>query len=268
MGQRYKRFALQVGVVVMLLPFLFCEIVFGAEVNPTIVLEVSNSTAVESAVELCNKYSEEIGNFRYINVKSIEGKKTQVNVNTDQYKELTTEEKKLLMSYALNSIYASNIAKRERSRLYNFVAEQDTATSALVRELSNNTNADISTALSLYDRIAPIVSAILGVITVAIFVLLTIGMLMDIFYMTIPAIRLFLNTKDGEKPSIISNEAFMAIKEAESSTEVYKSCLGVYFKMRVKMLVILGVCLAYLIRGQIFYLVGWFIDAVSNAFFI
>ena len=266
MKQRYKNFALQVGVVVLLLPFLFCMSVYGAEVNPTIVLEVSNSSAVENAVELCNKYSEEIGHFRYINVKSIEGNKTQVNVNTDQYSKLTTEDKKLLMSYALNSIYASNIAKRERSRLYNFIAEQDTATSALVRELSSNTNADISTALSLYDRISPIVSGILGVLTVAIFVMLTIGMLLDLVYMTIPAIRVFLNTKSNEKPVVISNEAYMAINEAEKDVGVYKNCLGIYFKMRVKMLIVLGVCLSYLIRGQIFYVVGWFVDAVSNAF--
>jgi hypothetical protein len=95
-------------------------------------------------------------------------------------------------------------------------------------------------------------------------------------YIGIPWFRLLLdgeNTTNGGqgKPKFISYEALSAVQMVENGTggngqqsSGFKVAAGIYLKRRIIMLVILGVCLLYLVQGQIFVLVGFILDLLSG----
>ena len=104
-------------------------------------------------------------------------------------------------------------------------------------------------------------------------------MVLDLSYMCIPAFRMMLSgdgatgngTGNGSKPKIISYEAVSAVQLAETGSGTSgqqggtnKLAVGIYFKKRVVMLIVLGICLLYLIQGQIFALVSMILDLVSG----
>ena len=149
---------------------------------------------------------------------------------------------------------------------------------ALLAELLQNTKPDFVTANRLYEPFSGVVGTILGIISILIMALLGITMAVDLAFITIPAIRLALGAdgkgeggKDDAKlmSRIVSQEARKAVEIAENGDGgggqgEGKQALGIYFKKRWKGLVLLGICLLYLIQGQIYSLVGWIIDLLSG----
>lgn len=76
--------------------------------------------------------------------------------------------------------------------------------------------------------------------------------------------------KKGGLSGVISKEAKAACKAADGGAGgqggdgSYKAAVGIYFKYRWKGLVLLGICLLYLVQGQIYSFVGWIIDLFSG----
>ena len=68
------------------------------------------------------------------------------------------------------------------------------------------------------------------------------------------------------KSFLVTAAALNAVKAEESAQDGggTKQALGIYFKNRVIMLIILGICLFYLVQGQIYKLVGIILDLVSG----
>ena len=95
----------------------------------------------------------------------------------------------------------------------------------------------------------------------------------DIAYIALPPVRIFAEEggegkKGGIRSHLFSYEATQAVKIAENGggngNGETKQALGIYFKRRVVMLIVLGICLMYLVNGQIYTLVGWILDLVSG----
>lgn len=149
----------------------------------------------------------------------------------------------------------------------------------LMTSLLQNTKPDYATANRIYEPFSGIVGTVLGLGSILIMAFLGITMVLDLTYMCIPAFRMMLSgdgaTGDGKgngsKPKIISYEAVSAVQLAEGGSGTSgqqggtnKLAVGIYFKKRVIMLIVLGVCLLYLIQGQIFALVSMILDLVSG----
>ena len=248
--------------VAILLPFFSGGIVASAEgVNPTCQLGSDNGKTAKT----CNDVNANVKAKVSAMPKFLTyGKDGFVTIDMSTYHQLTAQEKQDVMNEALSTISNSGSSKKSRLKLYNFVAEQDEAVSSLVRQLSDDVNPDFARAYSWFRPFSSTVSTILGFMCLMIFCLLGLMMVFDLSYMVIPPFKALIDKPSGEQPKFISKEAFAAVKTSEQENQGYKSALGIYFKLKVKQIVILGICLLYLVGGKIYDLVALIIDSLSG----
>lgn len=154
------------------------------------------------------------------------------------------------------------------------------AGSQLIATLMSETKPDYATANRIYKPFSGVVGTIIGFVSIMIMALLGVTMALDIAYITIPAFQLFLDGDEGGgeggkggkgMAKIISQEARNAVKAANDGGgsagqggSGNKLAISVYFKHRWKGLVVLGICLLYLVQGQIYSFVAWVLDLVSG----
>lgn len=147
--------------------------------------------------------------------------------------------------------------------------------SQLMTTLMSQTKPDYVTANRIYEPFSGTVGTILGIVAILIMAFLAITMVLDLAYIAIPTFQLFIDGDGGgqgggKKKSFISQEAMDAVQGAASGGgqggqgDSSKLAVGIYFKKRVLMLVVLGICLLYLVSGNIFAFVGWLIDLLSG----
>lgn len=142
--------------------------------------------------------------------------------------------------------------------------------SKFMNEILKNTKPDFVTANQIYKPFSNIVSVVIGVIAVIMMGFLGIVMVSDIAYITLPPLRIFVEDGNGKaKSKIFTNDAIYAVQVAEEGdggggSGSKKQALGIYFKRRVVMLILLGICLLYLVQGQLYTLVGYILDLVSG----
>lgn len=159
------------------------------------------------------------------------------------------------------------------------IATQSGMGSALLATLLQNTKPNFAKANIIYKPFSGTIGTVLGVIAVLIMALLGVTMALDIAFITIPPIQMALgggegngNDKKGGLSGFISAEAKAAVKAAESGggsggqggSGEYRAAVGIYLKYRWKGLTILGLALLYLIQGQIYSFVAWFVDLFSG----
>lgn len=162
--------------------------------------------------------------------------------------------------------------------LMNIISQQSGMGSSMLATLMQQTKPDYVSANRLYEPFSGVVGTILGIIAIVIMAALGVTMALDLAYITIPAFQMAMGGSDeqgnGTKGKgiggIISQEAKSAVKAADggqggqSGDGSYKAAVGIYFKYRWKGLVLLGICLLYLVQGQIYSFVAWFIDLFSG----
>lgn len=149
------------------------------------------------------------------------------------------------------------------------------AGSKFLNVILENTKPDFVTANAIYAPFSGILGTVMGIIAVVGMALLGVVLVADIFYIVIPPVRMLVSdeqTGDGRgsrkgASKIFSNDAIYAIQVAEESNDAggsKKQALGIYLKRRIPMLILLGICLLYLVQGQIYTMVGWVLDIVSG----
>lgn len=181
-----------------------------------------------------------------------------------------------------NGFFAGDRDKAPTSGTVNMLMEkvqtQSGLGSTMLAAILQNTKPDYITANRLYQPFSGVVGTILGIISVLIMALLGVTMALDLAYITIPAFQMALGgdgdgSSQGQKKGlsrVISTEAHKAIQAADGGSGgqagdgSYKAAVGIYFKYRWKGLVLLGICLLYLVQGQLYSFVGWFIDLFSG----
>lgn len=199
-------------------------------------------------------------------------------LKSSEKEEFLTDMHKVAMATVQSDADSNNAAKVTDKTVTNWlqqIQQCDGVGSQLMNTLLQNTKPDYATANRIYEPFSGVVGTVLGLGAILIMAFLGITMVLDLSYIGIPAFRLMLNG-DGEggksgKPKVISYEAVSAVETAEGggggggqNGSTGKVAVGLYFKKRVIMLIILGVCLLYLIQGQIFTLVSWILDLVSG----
>lgn len=142
--------------------------------------------------------------------------------------------------------------------------------SKFMGEILKNTKPDFVTANKIYQPFSGLVGTVMGLGAIIIMGLLGLLMVLDISYIVIPPVRLAVDDSRsrGNSSKLFSYDAIYAVQVAEEGggTEngEKKQALGIYFKRRVLMLIILGICLLYLVQGEIYTLVGWLLDLVNG----
>lgn len=162
--------------------------------------------------------------------------------------------------------------------MMNAMQHQSGMGATLLASLLQNTKPDYVSANRFYEPFSGVVGTILGVISILLMAALGVTMALDLAYITIPAFQMALGGTNegghGDKSKgiggIISQEAKKAVQAADggqggqAGSGEYKAAVGIYFKYRWKGLVLLGLCLLYLVQGQIYSFVAWFIDLFSG----
>lgn len=151
--------------------------------------------------------------------------------------------------------------------------------STMLASILQNTKPDYVTANRIYKPFSGPVSTVLGLLCIVIVALLGVSIALDIFYITVPAVQLALDGDDGtgkEEGSkgvgkLISVAARNAVKSQADgggsngqSGSGNKMALGLYAKARWKEMLVLGLCLLYLVQGQIYSFIAWFINLLSG----
>ena len=171
-----------------------------------------------------------------------------------------------------------NVSEETVQNWWKELQTKEGAGSKFLNVILENTKPDFVTANKLYQPFSGILGTIMGIIAVIGMAMLGVVLVSDIFYIVIPPVRMLVADEGGGSggegrgsrkgaSKVFSDDALYAVRVAEDSNDTggsKKQALGVYLKRRVPMLILLGICLLYLVSGQIYTLVGWVLDLVSG----
>lgn len=248
------------GVAMLLSPFKVM-----ADVNAKPTLAISCNSADYNLILTSASDINASAGFTFITVSASTqvGNTSSCNVSLDMttYKNYEQSVKTSIMESALTTISNSSMSTMSRNKLYNFIESQDESTASLVRQLSNDVNADFAEAYMMFKPFSGVVGTILGVFAIAIFITLTMMILVDLSYIVIPMIRDFLTPSSANaKPKFVSNEAWYAVKEVDGANDTQKNVLLIYLKKKTMQFVALSICILYLLSGEIYILIGNLMD--------
>ena len=184
------------------------------------------------------------------------------------YNKLSYKDKKEFMTVTLRSIRETITSPLARSKAYTFIEERDGDMAAAIKLVADETTADLYGAKTLLSGVLNKIGVIMGIISIMIFSLMALTMVMDLAYIVIPGIRLFLDRDNGNKrPFLVSNEAWKSVRDSEKAG-VSTSSLGIYFKRRVVLLFILSIMLMLIVTGKMYELMGWIVGTFSRILFV
>lgn len=202
----------------------------------------------------------------------------EIVVDIDNYSAMSMSNREKVMNIVLPIIRDSKVSSTNRNKIYNFIAQTDTPVSSLIKQLGDNVKPDYYKAYSYFRPFQGGIGTILGFVAILIMALLAFTMVMDLAYINIPGfqwmidkgkVKLEEKTEKGTmaargKSLLVSNEAKAAVELSLQNNGTGASVMGIYFKSKVKQLVMLAICLLYLISGQIYTLVASIVDAFNN----
>lgn len=231
--------------------------------TPSAVVSVGMNPTVGALVQEINSAteSEVLGYDESTGILSFD------NVAYSQINNLTRRE---YMELALSTVRSSQLENMTKNKMFNFIADQDTATSSVIRNLQTDTKADIATSTGIFRTyVAPIVSVLFGLFAIFTLLFLSIVTCFDLAFIAIPPFRLFMTDKQSEagreRPFLVSIEAIDAIKKAESQagSANSKPAVLMYMKARFLIFFLLGLCVMLVITGQMYTIIGFFVDVFT-----
>lgn len=179
-----------------------------------------------------------------------------------RYSVLSTKKKIKFMETALEMVAESQLDARTKNKMYHFIEQQDDKITASINFLDQNVNSDFVTAKNVILPFTGPISTALGVLSLVIFIMLTLSSAIDIAWLVIPIIRVVFKEDKNGKPFLITKEAYSSEVDANRS-DWYRSALTLYLQRRGKVFIVMGVCLIYLVSGQLYDLIVWIIDSFS-----
>lgn len=209
------------------------------------------------------------------NKKSNGSSGTSYDVNEDQFKDLTKKEQQRfttkLVEEANAQVGNNGVTSSTVTGLLQKLQTKPGMGSKLLTEILKNTKPDYVRANNIYQPFSGIVGTALGLGAILILAILGIVIVSDVAFITLPPYRGLMGESDGDKKGaakfLVSHEATSAVREAEGSDSgqgSYKYAIGIYLRRRAIALVILGICLLYLVQGQIYVFVGFIMDLVQG----
>ena len=220
-----------------------------------------NQTAVMS---ICSKANNLAGS----KILVYEGKDGMLSFSNSKYALLPVDVRRDFMETALLTTKESGLGSQIKNKVYNFIAEQDTTTSAAVKYLRSDASADFAAAASWFKPFGSVFGVVLGLLSLFIFMFIGVSIMVDIAYMALPGVRVMLEGGKSGKPKWVSGEAYSSVKESEGvmQNNDYKGYMGLYLKRRVPSVIVMSIALGYLISGQIYEIIVYVIDSFSWIF--
>jgi hypothetical protein len=183
------------------------------------------------------------------------------------YRSLSKDDQRKTMSFALKTIKESQLPSKVKTKVTNFIADQDRTVADSIQALNSDTSSELSSGYAWFIPFASPFSTVLGVLAIVIFVFLTVSLVVDVAYLTVGIFRQFLENGEG-RPKFVSGEAWETAREVDMSLQsgTYKDYLVVYFRKRMSILILTSLVLAYLISGQIYGIFTTLLDVIRELF--
>lgn len=188
-----------------------------------------------------------------------------VSFSNSLYSELDTTQKREFMEVALGATRATGLGSQQKNKLYNFIAEQDSTTSAAIKYLKSDASADFVAAKSWFHPFSKYISPVLGLICLLVFMFMAMSMLFDCAYLVLPMFQGLLERGEPNKrPFGVSREAYITMRDINKDKYEGRNILSVYFSKRMPVLIICAICLGYLVTGKIYDIMSFIVDAFSG----
>lgn len=275
--------------LVLLVFLLYSGVVLAAESSTNPILVITDG-GIDSGFSgrfsgLCKDINDKLhnagffaqgfgNNIQYVNFVTYneENGVIQITISMTDYEKLKQSSKREVYDIVLTSIKNSELTQNNKTKFYNYIVSQDTVISNLVRQLSDDVTADFMGAYTWFRPVASGISSFLSWLALAIFILLSFTITLDISYLVIPALNIWYSKveekeifKSGVKYRFISLEAKKAYDEACASNGIsFKSPISLYFSMKSKQLTLIAICLIYIVSGQIFGAISSFVDLFNG----
>lgn len=173
---------------------------------------------------------------------------------------------------AIGNEKADGVSQSTVTRWWKELQTKQGVGSKFMNEILKNAKPDFVAANNILQPFSGPIGIIIGCLVVITMALLGLSMAADIMYITLPPIRMLVADDDnGDKPAkskIFSYDALYAVKaveeESDSGKGGGKQSLGIYLRRRIGALILLGICLLYLVNGQLYTLVGWILDLLRG----
>lgn len=226
------------------------------EINP-----VTNIGKGDSTVSYLVNQSNDIAGFDLLKYDSSEG---LLSFNSNGYFDMSIEKKQEVMKKILDGVRKSDLTPQRKNVMYNFIADRDGEVTKAIRILSTDAQADLSRAGAIVKVFQTPVGVFLGLLTILVFMFLTLSTAVDIFFITLPPFQAMVSRTDGKRPFYVTGEAFRAVKLSEESvgSSHYKNAMVLYFKERWFAFVIIPMLLLLIVTGQIWELILRFVPNV------
>lgn len=225
---------------------------------------ISDDEATKSLMESSTKIiNSAIGNKNLL----VYSKDGMLSFSSSIYRSLSKDDQRKTMSFALKTVKESQLPSKVKTKVTNFIADQDRTVADSIQALNSDTSSELSAGYSWFIPFASPFSTVLGVFAIIIFVFLTVSIVVDVAYLTVGIFRQFLENGEG-RPKFVSGEAWETAREVDMSLQsgTYKDYLVVYFRKRMSILIITSFVLAYLISGQIYSVFTALLDVFRELF--
>lgn len=225
---------------------------------------ISDDEATKSLMESSTKTINSAVGDKNLLVYSKDG---MLSFSSSIYRSLSKEDQRKTMSFALKTIKESQLPSKVKTKVTNFIADQDRTVADSIQALNSDTSSELSSGYAWFIPFASPFSTVLGVLAIVIFVFLTVSLVVDVAYLTVGIFRQFLENGEG-RPKFVSGEAWETAREVDMSLQsgTYKDYLGVYFRKRMSILILTSLVLAYLISGQIYGIFTTLLDVIRELF--
>lgn len=225
---------------------------------------ISDDEATKSLMESSTKTINSSVGDKNLLVYSKDG---MLSFSSSIYRSLSKDDQRKTMSFALKTIKESQLPSKVKTKVTNFIADQDRTVADSIQALNSDTSSELSSGYAWFIPFASPFSTVLGVLAIVIFVFLTVSLAVDVAYLTVGIFRQFLENGEG-RPKFVSGEAWETAREVDMSLQsgTYKDYLVVYFRKRMSILILTSLVLAYLISGQIYGIFTTLLDVIRELF--
>lgn len=278
-AQKKKAFSFTMVLAMLITMFMSSIALFASSATPDAQAHRDLTIYVQS--QMSNKEYAVDGGGTIEGADLFDGSPTDgYDLNEDEFQTLTSAaQAEVVSDIAENSNAAidetDTVSESTVQNWWKELQSKDGVGSKFLNEILKNTKPDFVTANAIYEPFSGLVGTVLGVIAVLLMAFLGIVMVCDISYIALPPVRNLVADDDGDKSGhkiakskIFSHDAIYAVQCAENNTDGGsgggKQALGIYLKRRIVMLIILGICLMYLVQGQIYTFVGWLLNLLNG----
>lgn len=271
----YNRGSVTKGFFVVLLTALFC-LISSLSVYADVSTESATVSLTNSVYSNMSSNTYELEGGGYISGKELFTGSAEKGYDLDEAKFCTlssdaqSEAVNDIATYSNEKVGENGVTDQTVQNWWKQLQSKNGVGTKFLNTILANTKPDFVTANAIYKPFSGPIGTVMGVIAIAMMGFLGIVIVADIAYIVLPPVRLFVSDDEKGnklvKSKIFSHDALYAVQKAESDSDngSPKQALGIYLKRRIIMLIVLGICLMYLVQGQIYTFVGYILDLVSG----